>query len=202
MMQSARYGRMRIGRCLKTSYYIGCRADVLPHMDRICSGKRSCVIKTVDSELLKYHPCRKDLMPYLEAQFKCITSKYELHLSSALRENRYIYNNYWYCWINHDVGIFPIEQECIPVRCVPATHWPYSLDLCFRGRGDSAFLGVCLLDEWGRTPGGQNPQYDHVTSDVFWEEADPQWTEWVTHTCENITFVRFATRVVKIKRLL
>ena len=84
MMQSARYGRMRIGRCLKTSYYIGCRADVLPHMDRICSGKRSCVIKTVDSELLKYHPCRKDLMPYLEAQFKCITSKYQLHCQSIV----------------------------------------------------------------------------------------------------------------------
>ena len=84
MMQSARYGRMRIGRCLKTSYYIGCRADVLPHMDRICSGKRSCVIKTVDSELLKYHPCRKDLMPYLEAQFKCITSKYQLYCQSIV----------------------------------------------------------------------------------------------------------------------
>ena len=76
MMESALYGRMRIGRCLKTTYFVGCYADVLPHMDNICSGKRSCLIKTVDSELLKFHPCRKDLMPYLEARFKCIRSKY------------------------------------------------------------------------------------------------------------------------------
>ena len=26
----------------------------------------------------------------------------------------------------------------------------------------------------------------------------PRWTEWVTHTCENITFARFATRAVMI----
>ena len=75
-MQTARYGRMHVGRCLTTSYFIGCYADVLPFMDSECSGKRFCTVKTVDSELLKFHPCRKDLMPYLEAQFTCISSKY------------------------------------------------------------------------------------------------------------------------------
>ena len=76
MMEQATYGRMRVGRCLATSYFVGCHADVLPIMDSICSGKRSCAIKTLDTELVKFHPCRKDLMPYLEAQYKCISSKY------------------------------------------------------------------------------------------------------------------------------
>ena len=76
MMETALYGRMRVGRCLATSYFIGCHADVLPVMDSICSGKRACAIKTLDTELVKFHPCRKDLMPYLEAQYKCISSKY------------------------------------------------------------------------------------------------------------------------------
>ena len=76
MMVSARYGRMRVGRCLTTSYFIGCYADVLPFMDSICSGRRTCAIKTLDTELVKFQPCRKDLMPYLEAQYKCISSEY------------------------------------------------------------------------------------------------------------------------------
>ena len=80
IMEHAYFGRMRSGRCLKTTYELGCSTDVLPYMDKICSGRRACLIKTVDSELLKYHPCRKDLMPYLEAQFKCVPSKYRSKL--------------------------------------------------------------------------------------------------------------------------
>ena len=38
MMKSARYGRMRLGRCLTRNYYVGCSADVLPHLDTLCSG--------------------------------------------------------------------------------------------------------------------------------------------------------------------
>ncbi len=39
MMKSARYGRMRLGRCLTRNYYVGCSADVLPHLDTLCSGE-------------------------------------------------------------------------------------------------------------------------------------------------------------------
>ena len=74
-METARYGRMRVGRCLATTYYVGCNADVLPVMDSICSGRSTCSIKPLDTELVKFHPCRKDLMPYLEAQYTCISSE-------------------------------------------------------------------------------------------------------------------------------
>jgi len=47
-MLSARYGRMRQdGRCVKRDYgYVGCAADVLAHVDRLCSG-RCCKIATI-----------------------------------------------------------------------------------------------------------------------------------------------------------
>ena len=36
-----------------------------------------------------------------------------------------------------------VKQECIPVGCVPAAHWPYA-GVCFPG-GVSALGGVCLV---------------------------------------------------------
>ena len=33
MMRTARYGRMKLGKCLTTDYFVGCSADVLSHVD-------------------------------------------------------------------------------------------------------------------------------------------------------------------------
>lgn len=71
-MQSARFGRMKVGRCLATSYYVGCYADVMSLLDNRCSGKQNCTVQVLDPDLLKYQPCRKDLMAYLEASYVCI----------------------------------------------------------------------------------------------------------------------------------
>ncbi len=73
LIQDARYGRMKVGRCLATSYYVGCYADVLSLLDFRCSGKRNCTLSVLDPELLKFQPCRKDLMAYLEASYTCVT---------------------------------------------------------------------------------------------------------------------------------
>ena len=53
-------------------------------------------------------------------------------------------------------------------------------------------------------PRGADPpaQYDHVTSDAFWKEADPPTPKvGQTDACENIIFARFAMRAV-IKSIL
>ena len=75
LMQYARYGRMKIGRCLTTSYYIGCYADILHFADSRCSGRQNCVIRVLDPELVTFQPCRKDLMAYLEASYTCVPGK-------------------------------------------------------------------------------------------------------------------------------
>ena len=72
MMQQARYGRMRVGRCLSTNYLVGCYANVLPYADAKCSGHHKCEISVLDPQLVKFQPCRKDLMAYLEASYTCV----------------------------------------------------------------------------------------------------------------------------------
>ena len=70
-MQSAQYGRMQYGRCINRNYNIGCQADVLPFVERKCSGRRSCAIPIPDTELHQKQPCPKDLLAYMEADFVC-----------------------------------------------------------------------------------------------------------------------------------
>ena len=77
------------------------------------------------------------------------------------------------------------KQECIPVGCVPATHWPYAR-VCFQGgvcswggvfpRGVSALGGVFFLG------GGWYPS-------MHWGRYPPPVNR-ITHTCKNITLAQ------------
>ena len=84
-MESARFGRMKVGRCLATSYYVGCYADVMPLLDYRCSGHHECNLKVLDDDLLQYQPCRKDLMSYLEAAYTCISGELTTHAICIIR---------------------------------------------------------------------------------------------------------------------
>ena len=76
LMTSARYGRMRFGRCMREDHgSVGCSADVLAHLDRRCSGRRTCQLSIPDATLHANHPCPKELMPYLEASYSCVRRK-------------------------------------------------------------------------------------------------------------------------------
>ncbi len=49
IIQSAFYGRMRLGRCVRMNMgYIGCEAPVLDVADQKCSGRHQCEIKVND----------------------------------------------------------------------------------------------------------------------------------------------------------
>ena len=46
VVQSAFYGRMRLGRCVRMNMgYIGCEANALDVADQKCSGRQKCEIK-------------------------------------------------------------------------------------------------------------------------------------------------------------
>ncbi len=77
-MLTARYGRMKLGRCLTTDYFVGCSADVLSHMDTRCSGRQSCVITIPDPTLFNVQPCRKDLVAYFSASYSCISGRLQI----------------------------------------------------------------------------------------------------------------------------
>lgn len=73
LMHSAKFGRMHFGRCMKEDHgHVGCSADVLLHLDKVCSGRQSCFMDIQDETLQKMHPCPKELMSFLEAEYNCV----------------------------------------------------------------------------------------------------------------------------------
>ena len=82
------------------------------------------------------------------------------------------------------------KQECIPVGCVPSAvvavlGWGVCLGRRCLPLGDSAWE----VSTWGCLPGGVlhlDPEADTSTL----------WTEFLTHACENITFLQLLLRTV------
>ena len=72
IFHTARYGRMRLGRCVTRDYDdTGCMASVLDLMDARCSGQQTCLLP-VPSLRDTVHPCPPDLVAYLELNYSCI----------------------------------------------------------------------------------------------------------------------------------
>lgn len=76
VMKSAKYGRMKLGRCVSESTKLGCSADVLNIISRKCSGKRKCEIRLglPDSDLDALKPCG-EMWTYLEASYTCMKGR-------------------------------------------------------------------------------------------------------------------------------
>jgi len=75
----ARYGRMRLGRCVKTDLgYLGCAVDVRHLVDSRCTGRRHCLLPVGDEELRITKPCPPDVTWYLEVQYICVKGKIDL----------------------------------------------------------------------------------------------------------------------------
>ena len=71
-MTHARYGQMRIGRCVTADLgYIGCGADVMYLFDTKCSGKQSCSVRVGDENMGERSSCLSGLEQYLEADYVC-----------------------------------------------------------------------------------------------------------------------------------
>jgi len=75
---------MRIGRCLESEgdvsslvkdprLALGCSVDVLPILDRRCSGRKQCIVRNTDEDLQNERPCHEALKTYLEVDFDCLT---------------------------------------------------------------------------------------------------------------------------------
>lgn len=75
LIVSAFYGRMKVGRCLTVDYHVGCHGDVTETVASRCSGRQTCSVTVPDPELFRLQPCRKDLVAYFEATYRCIHSR-------------------------------------------------------------------------------------------------------------------------------
>lgn len=68
---SAKYGRMRLGKCVTKDYgHIGCASDVTSYFDSRCSGRHSCEISVI--KLHDKISCPTDFKSYLEASYECV----------------------------------------------------------------------------------------------------------------------------------
>ena len=76
LVEEALYGRMRIGRCVQRSLgYVDCQADVLEHVEVLCSGRQRCAHRMPDDSIYSTHPCPPDVTSYLEVTYRCLNGK-------------------------------------------------------------------------------------------------------------------------------
>ena len=87
VMTSARWGRMKTGRCLNIHpkllasvsndpMFLGCSEDVLLLLDSKCSSQPTCDVVVPNPDLDKITPCYEDQTRYLEASYTCVKGKY------------------------------------------------------------------------------------------------------------------------------
>jgi Galactose binding lectin domain len=87
VVTSARWGRMKTGRCLNIHpnllaltghdpLFLGCSEDVLSLVDKKCSGRSECDIRIPDADLDKVTPCYPDQKCYLEVSYRCVSGMY------------------------------------------------------------------------------------------------------------------------------
>jgi len=83
VMTSARWGRMKTGRCLGEQSsllalhqddprFLGCYEDVLSVLDRKCSGHSQCDVRVPTADLDHIKPCYPELERYLEVSYACV----------------------------------------------------------------------------------------------------------------------------------
>jgi len=83
VMTSARWGRMKTGRCLNIHpklmtlhrndpMFVGCSEDVLPLLDMKCSSKPACDVVVPNPDLDRVTPCYEDQTRYLAASYTCV----------------------------------------------------------------------------------------------------------------------------------
>ena len=87
VITSARWGRMKTGRCInihsklmalnsKDPMFLGCSEDVLSLLDMKCSLQPACDVVVPNPDLDKITPCYEDLTRYLEASYTCVKGKF------------------------------------------------------------------------------------------------------------------------------
>ena len=71
--ESALYGRMEQGSCIRENKFIGCRNDVLFLADRWCSGRNKCEQEFPDPDLDAANiNCESYLRAYITMEYTCV----------------------------------------------------------------------------------------------------------------------------------
>ena len=70
---SATYGHMALGRCVEfDTGQFGCQSNVIPILEDLCSGQRTCSMPVDDEAFRATAPCRRGVLNYLHASYACV----------------------------------------------------------------------------------------------------------------------------------
>ena len=109
VMTEAMYGRMTIGRCVRTDYgYVSCGVNVIGYLDSKCSGRRSCELGIPDQGLKAViaaapNRCPREFKTYLNASYDCyegisfksILVSSESHVKTRKLSLSTLHGDYW-----------------------------------------------------------------------------------------------------------
>ena len=88
VVTQAKYGRMRAGRCMTSTYgVVGCSADVAHLLDARCSGRRRCDVSVASLVDERHQPCPLDFRSYLELAHKCVAGTCSGYQSRSIEQH-------------------------------------------------------------------------------------------------------------------
>ena len=92
VMATARYGRMRLGLCVKGNYgVLGCETNVLPYIDSRCSGRPTCTLSVPDPLLHEKGSCPDEFSSYLEVSYSCVKGKWNRSVTKSRLFSDYLF---------------------------------------------------------------------------------------------------------------
>ena len=108
LMQTARYGRMKLGACGTggSTNVVGCSEDVLWYLDRRCSGRRHCKLYVANPVLHHLNPCDSDYSAYLHAKYTCVPGE-QMNLAHSQYQLQQYFSMYTQQWNTY--SLFPSE---------------------------------------------------------------------------------------------
>jgi len=74
-LETALYGRMGPGKCVKSSQSVGCYVNVMDYVDRKCSGRQSCDVQVGTPKKDWPLACDTDRFAYLEVSYRCLEGR-------------------------------------------------------------------------------------------------------------------------------
>ena len=79
LITRAQYGRMSLGKCVKTDFgFVGCFDDVTDVLDRKCSGRHTCDVTIADPNFDNKRPCNDEFKNHLEVWYQCVPGEQQL----------------------------------------------------------------------------------------------------------------------------
>ena len=71
VINRATYGRMRLGRCVKLEWELGCSGDVSTVVGTWCTGKQRCKHQIVKADFTDLHNCPEEIDGYMDVDYTC-----------------------------------------------------------------------------------------------------------------------------------